>query len=223
MNEANQSSHGEPASPEQFPHSTGSISSPSRRRLIRIGASSVPVLATLTSRSALAAGNCISTSAWGSDQISGSASEKARHNANSAMVTTGFTITAWNTAASPANNPTAPWVALKLAYPGFVNLGTNFRQNQVTFAQLVALDNTRFAIPSGFMGSDNVVGSLASNDKSYFAVAQLNFAANQKPPVSCVTDAVWLSIVKGTYPTSGSPWSLAQIALYLKNNNIVTF
>ena len=221
MNEANQSSHGEPASPEQFPHSTGSISSPSRRRLIRIGASSVPVLATLTSRSALAAGNCISTSAWGSDQISGSASEKARHNTNSAMVTTGFTITAWNMTASPATTPTAPWAALKSAYPSLG--GNNFKQNLVTFADLVVIDNTRFATPIGFNPNDKVVGSLASNDKSYFAVAQLNFAANQKPPVSCVTDAVWLSIVKGTYPTLGSPWSLAQIALYLKNNNIVTF
>ena len=223
MNEANQSSHGEPASPEQFPHSTGSISSPSRRRLIRIGASSVPVLATLTSRSALAAGNCISTSAWGSDQISGSASQTARHNANSAMVTTGFTITAWNTAASSPNTPTDPWAALKLAYPSFVNSGTNFKQNAVTFADLVALDLTKFTLPSGFSSKQTVVGNLASNDQSYFIVAQLNFAANKKPPVSCVTDAVWLSIVAGTYPTPGPAWSLAQIALYLKNNNIVTF
>lgn len=221
MNKDNDSSYsGDPESPSQVSGLAGSISSPARRKLIKIGASSVPVLATLTSQSALAA-NCISTSAWGSDQISGSASQRARHNANSVPVLTGFTISAWNTPASPANTPTAPWSALKGEYPLFVNSGGNFMQNSVKFSDLSTLDSSRFVTPAGFAANASVVGSLGNNDKSYFAVAQLNFAANQKPPAACVSDAVWLSIVAGTYPTPGTAWSLAQIALYLKSNGIV--
>ena len=192
---------------------------PSRRKLIRLGAAAVPVVATLTSQSALA-GNCISTSAWGSDQISKSASHKARHDAQGVLVTQGYTITAWN-AARPGgpSTETAPWAALRVVY------GTALpnNQNNITFANLVTLDPTKFKTPTGFAGTDKVVGSLLNDDKSFFAVAQLNFAANLKPPAGCVTDAVWLSIVAGTYPTPGNPWTLVEIALYLKNNSIVSF
>ena len=224
MNKDNDSSYsGDPESPSQVSGLAASISSPARRKLIKIGASSVPVLATLTSQSALAA-NCISTSAWGSDQISGSASQRARHEANGTpILNPGFTITAWNATASPANSPTAPWLALKVVYPGFVNSGVNFRQNSVTFGQLNALDPAKFVTPTGFTSGQSVVGSLLNDDKSYFAVAQLNFAANRPPPPACVSPTVWQSILAGNYPTPGNPWPLAHIALYLKNNNIVTF
>lgn len=224
MNKDNDSSYsGDPESPSQVSGLAGSISSPARRKLIKIGASSVPVLATLTSQSALAA-NCISTSAWGSDQISGSASQRARHEANGVqIITPGFTITAWNAAASPATSPTTPWLALKSVYPGFVNAGGNFRQNTVTFADLIALAPTKFVTPAGFSPGQRVVGNLGNDDKSYFAVAQLNFAANRQPPPACVSPTVWQSILAGTYPTPGTAWTLTQIALYLKSNNIVTF
>ena len=221
MNKDNDSSYsGDPESPSQVSGLAASISSPARRKLIKIGASSVPVLATLTSQSALAA-NCISTSAWGSDQISGSASQRARHNANGVPVPNNveFTISAWNATASspPPTTTTTPWSALKTAY----SLTNSFRQNEVTFGQLSALDPAKFVTPAGFSTTDKVVGSLGNNDKSYFAVAQLNFAANQKPPPACVSDAVWLSIIAGTYPTPGPAWTLSQIALYLKSNGIV--
>ena len=189
----------------------------SRRKLIRLGAVAVPVVATLTSQSALA-GNCISTSAWGSDQISGSASQKARHDAQGVLVTQGFTITAWNVARTGGpSTETAPWAALRAVYSTLPN-----NQNNITFANLVTLDSAKFKTPSGFAGTDKVVGSLLNDDKSFFAVAQLNFAANKKPPASCVTDANWALIVAGNYP-AGSPWTLTQTALYLKNNSIVTF
>lgn len=223
MNKDNDSSYsGDPESPSQVSGLAGSISSPARRKLIKIGASSVPVLATLTSQSALAA-NCISTSAWGSDQISGSASQKARHDANSVQVMTGFTITAWNAAVIPSTSTTltTPWTALKTAYPGLVTQGNTLKQGDVTFDHLRALDSTKFVTPPGFVGTDKVVGGLINNDRSCFAVAQLNFAANQKPPPACVSDTVWLSIIAGTYPTPGPAWTLSQIALYLKSNGIV--
>lgn len=196
-----------------------SVVLPSRRKLIRLGAAAVPVVATLTSQSALA-GNCISTSAWGSDQISGSASQTARHNANGFAVIPRFTISQWNVARTggPATE-TAPWAALRAVY------GTALpnNQNNITFANLVTLDSAKFKTPTAFASGANVVGSLGDNNQSYFVVAQLNFAANRKPPPGCVTDTVWLSIVAGTYPTPGNPWTLAQIALYLKNNFLVSF
>lgn len=195
-----------------------SVVLPSRRKLIRLGAAVVPVVATLTSQSALAA-NCISTSAWGSDQISGSASQTARHNANGFTVTPRFTISQWNAARTGGSNTeTAPWAALRVAYSTLPN-----NQNNITFANLVTLAPTKFKTPTAFSAGAKVVGSLGNNNESYFVVGQLNFAANLKPPPGCVTDAVWLSIVAGTYPTSGNPWTLAQIVLYLKNNFLVSF
>ncbi len=204
-----------------------SVVLPSRRKLIRLGAAVVPVVATLTSQSALAA-NCISTSAWGSDQISNSASHKARHDARAVAVITGFTISAWNTASSPVTALTPQWTAFKAAYPGFTNFGPaanrSFRQSEVTFAQLQNLDPAKFKIPTGPTGftlTDKVVGKLTSSDASFFLVAQLNFAVGQKPPTQCITDTDWGLIVAGMYPTTGSPWTLAQTALYLRSNFIV--
>lgn len=72
----------------------------------------------------------------------------------------------------------------------------------------------------GYLPSDKVVGGLVSDNKGYFLVAQLNYAVGAKPPAACVTEANWLAIVAGTYP-AGTPWTLSQISLYLKNNYIV--
>ena len=196
-----------------------SVVLPTRRKLIRLGAAVVPVVATLTSQSALAA-NCISTSAWGSDQISNSASQKARHDIQGVLVTQGYTITAWNAARTggPATE-TLPWTALRAVYSTLPN-----NQNNITFGNLVNLAPTKFNTPTGFFGTDKVVGSLINDDKSFFAVAQLNFVLPAfKPPASCITDANWALILAGNYPTPGSAWSLAQIALYLKNNGFVQF
>jgi hypothetical protein len=201
-----------------------SVALPSRRKLIRLGAVAVPAVATLTSQSALAT-SCVSGSAWGSDQVSNSASQKARHDSRAEPVTTGFKISAWNAAASPVNSLTSPWAAFKTAYPNFTNFGPNnnrtFRQGEVTFRQLQTLDSAKFKVPAGFNLDDKVVSNLGNNNQSFFWVAQLNFASNLKPPTKCVTDADWGKIVGGTYPTAGSPWSLEQTALYLKNNFIV--
>lgn len=187
----------------------------SRRKLIRLGAVAVPVVATLTSQSALA-GNCISGSAWGSDQISNSASQKARHDARGVAVKQGYTITAWN-AARIGNDNSEPWTKLQAAYPNKKKIN----QNNITFNDLALLDPSKFKIPSGFTLTDTVVGKLTSSDGSFFLVAQLNFAIGQKPPTECITDTDWGLIVAGSYPPTGSPWTLAQTALYLKNNFIV--
>lgn len=187
------------------------VASVSRRRLIRLGASAVPVLATLSSQSALA-GQCISTSAWGSAQISNSASEAARHASHAVPVTTGWTISAWNDSANAA------WTVFTSAFGSSPNPITS-----LTFEQLYALvGSTYMRSPSslGFNSSDLVMGNLTSDDKGYFLVAMLNYAVGAKPPTDCVTDANWQAIVAGTYPL-GNPWDLGQIALYLKNNFIV--
>lgn len=209
-------------------HIDAAVPLASRRKLIRLGAVAVPVVATLTSQSALA-GNCISTSAWGSDQVSGSASQAARHNSRAVAVNTGFTISAWNTASSSMTALTLPWTAFKAAYPGFTNFGPpnnrTFRQSEVTFDQLQNLDLAKFKIPTGSTGftlTDKVVGKLTSSDASFFVVAQLNFAVGQKPPTQCITDADWALIVKGMFPPApATAWDLTLTARYLKNNFIV--
>ena len=191
---------------------------PSRRKLIRLGAAAVPVVATLTSQSALA-GNCISTSAWGSDQMSKSASQKARHDARGVAVTQGYTITAWNATRTGNNDNSEPWRLLQEAYPNKIK--KNFNQNDITFKDLAGLDRAKIRIPAGFTLTDVVVGKLTSSDASFFLVAQLNFAVGQKPPTQCITDTDWGLIVAGMYPTTGSPWTLTQTALYLRSNFIV--
>jgi hypothetical protein len=200
-----------------------SVTMPSRRKLIRLGAAAVPVVATLTSQSALAT-NCVSGSAWGSDQVSGSASQAARHNSRAVPVSTGFRISAWNAArpTTSGNVNSAPWIALRAKYAGAGQIPANFNQNTITYGYLAALDPTRFKTPVGFSASTPVVGSLGNDEKSYFAAAQLNFAAGQKPPTQCITDADWALIVAGTFPPApATAWDLALTARYLKNNFIV--
>jgi len=192
------------------------VASPSRRRVIKLGAASVPVLATLTSPSALAAGTCISTSAWGSAQISNSASEAARHATHAVAVTTGYTITAWNS----TDSANAAWMAFVAAFGG------SPAPSALTFADLTTKLGTIYSSyywnPSslGYSLTDLVMGNLTNDDKGYFLVAQLNYAVGAKPPSECVTDANWLAIVAGTYP-AGTPWTVNQIRLYLENNSIV--
>lgn len=192
---------------------TRPLASPSRRRLIKLGASAVPVLATLSSQSALA-GQCISTSAWGSAQISNSASEAARHASHAVDVTNGWTISAWN---STAQGNGGAWAAFKNTF------GNNPNPNTLTFAGLYTkVGSTYMRNPSslGFNSSDLVMGHLTSDDKGYFLVAMLNYAVGARPPTACVTDANWQAIVAGTYPV-GNPWTLFQIRTYLENNYIV--
>lgn len=189
------------------------VASPSRRRIIRLGASAVPVLATLTSQSALA-GACISTSAWGSDQISNSASQAARHAGHAVLVMTGWTISAWN---SNNDAPGTPWLAYKNTY------GVNGNPNSYTFADLYAKVGSIYMRSPSSLGLDptaKVVGGLGDSDSSFFLVAQLNYAVGAKPPTECVTDANWQAIVAGTYPV-GTPWDIHQIRLYLESNYIV--
>lgn len=191
------------------------VAPPSRRRIIKLGASAVPVLATLTSQSALA-GACISTSAWGSAQISNSASEAAMHASHAAPVTTGYTISAWNS----TDSTNAAWMAFTSVF------GSSPAANALTFSDLSTKLGTIYTSyiwnPSslGFNPSDLVMGHLTNDDKGYFLVAQLNYAVGAKPPTACVTDANWQAIVAGTYP-AGTPWDVHQIRLYLENNYIV--
>lgn len=189
------------------------VASPSRRRIMQLGVSAVPVIATLTSQSALA-GQCISTSAWGSDQISNSASQAARHAGQAVDVTTGWKISAWNSSLDTAGTP---WAEYKSKYL------IKASPNSFTFGDLyTTVGNTYMRDPSsfGYRASDKVVGRLVSDDKGYFLVAQLNYAVGAKPPAACLTEVNWLAIVAGTYP-AGNPWSLFQISMYLKNNYIV--
>lgn len=196
---------------------TRPLASQSRRRLIKLGASTVPVLATLTSQSALA-GVCISTSAWGSDQISNSESQKARHASKAVEVTTGYTISAWS---SNDDSQGTAWAAFKTKFSVTSN------PNSYDFALLETKLSSFYGgsyywntSRLGFTASQKVVGNLTSDDKGYFLVAMLNYAVGQIPPIDCVTDANWRAIVAGNYP-AGTPWTVSQIRQYLASNFIV--
>lgn len=191
------------------------VACPSRRRVIRLAASAVPVLATLSSQSALA-GACISTSAWGSAQISNTASQAA----HTFAVAPSWTITAWN---AKEDNLGTPWYAFKSKY------GISANPKSLTFADLYAkVGSIYMRSPSslGFDPTAKVVGGLGNNDHSFFLVAMLNYAVEAiaaRPPTECVSDANWLAIVADQYPTIGSPWTVPQIRMYLENNWIVRF
>jgi hypothetical protein len=208
---------------------SSSISLPGRRRLIKLGVSAVPVVATLASQSALAT-NCITTSAWGSDQISNSASQAARHAGNGVPAVRGWTISKWNLNSTGSDSP---WKKFKQTYPNFKNKSAagltpaSFDLATLTFDQLFACVgsiNMRNPTSYGYTGTDTVVGHLTNDDKGYFLVAQLNFAIGFRQSINCVKDdAVWLSIVAGTYasPVGTAVWSVAKTRLYLEKNYIV--
>lgn len=206
---------------------SSSISLPGRRRLIQLGVSAVPVVATLASQSALAT-NCITTSAWGSDQISNSASQAARHASNGVPAVSGRTISQWNLNSTGRDSA---WRRFMRTYPNFKNKPvispTSFDLATLTFDQLFACVgsiNMRNPASYGYTGTDTVVGHLTNDDKGYFLVAQLNFAVGFRQSTSCVKDdSVWLSIVAGTYasPAGTSVWPVSKIRLYLEKNYIV--
>jgi len=191
------------------------VASPSRRRVIKLGAATVPVLATLTSPSALA-GTCITTSAWGSDQVSQSASQAARHAIKAAEVTPGYTISAWNSSADGAGTP---WSAFKTKY------GITANPNSLTFRDIYTIvGNIYMRDLSSSFTSNKVVGGLADNVESYFLVAMLNYVVwPTKPPLACVTDDNWKQIVAGSYAPAGNLWGVVESGTYVKNNHIVTF
>ena len=212
---------------------SASSSSPSasvtRRRLLKLGTVSVPVVATLASRPALA-WHCKSPSAWGSEIINPNTSLQTNAGHQSYPDETWY-ITNWkdNVARSNVGFSGKPWDVLLSKYPALKDASTTtsgkFDYTKVTVGKL---KSTIGGFASTASSSDKVVTVLASGSdlpKSTI-VAQLNYillsplAANQIE--SCLSPQTLQAMANGTYspPGSGQVWSTSQIKTYLYNNYI---
>lgn len=203
-----------------------------RRRFIRLGSVGVPVIATLTSKSAFA-WHCKSPSAWGSEIINPNTSLKTNAGHQSYPDET-WTIVNWrdNSARGAVGYSDKPWDVLrnrcpelKLNVPATREKKASFDYSLVTIGQLLA------AVPglkSMAMHSDtvkNVLKSGSSLNKSTL-VAQLNYCllsplgANQLE--SCLSSSALQKMATGSYTPAGinQTWDANKITKYLYENYI---
>lgn len=193
-----------------------------RRRLLKLGASSVPVALTLTSRPVLA-WHCNTTSAWGSAQMMPNNSTTVRNAANQ-LPDESWTISDWlyNT---PGGVGSYPWVRLGTQYS---TSGVTSASKNYTIASLFS--DTGGVYPVGLNGTDKVWYKIntGSTFQKYMIVAKLN--ARLIPNVaSCLKSDGGIDqlryMLDGSYTppntTGGSTWGMAEIQNYLYNNWIV--
>lgn len=205
------------------------VASVARRRLLKLGTVSVPVVATLASRPALA-WHCKSPSAWGSEIINPNTSLKTNAGHQSYPDETWY-ISNWrdNVARSSAGFTAKPWEVLYAKFPSIKDPSTStsgqFDYKKVTVGKLKS-------VIAGFASTansnDNVVAVLTSGSDlpRSTIVAQLNYillsplAANQME--SCLSPQALQAMAKGNYSPQGSgqTWSASQIKTYLYNNYI---
>jgi hypothetical protein len=196
------------------------VASNSRRKLIKLGASAVPVVATLASQPALA-WHCKSPSAWGSLQKNPNTSLK-----NNAAQTTTYPdetwyITNWanNTKRSDMLTLGFPWSKFFAKYTGIASTRSN-NSMLVTAADLAGISG--FKIPSGFNG---VVRTLLGSGTAFqkaVVVAQLNYyctpVSAQNQMSMCVKPTDLGAMAQRSSPFTSPTWSDQDIVDYLKNN-----
>lgn len=197
-----------------------------RRRFIKLGASSVPVALTLTSRPVMA-WHCSSTSAWGSAQMGqatvGSAKTRLDNN-----ITDGnecWTVANWkNNNCTGSNMSTIPWnvVKSKGGYSSVVNAKAGLTIGMI--------------FPNGLLGcngSTTVWSIVSGNDKfkKSVTVARLNsvYATSYKSQIdSCIissgnrSDQIQeMARLGSSYASPNAPtikWSTDDIVAYLNSN-----
>ena len=213
-----------------------SVSSPARRRLMKLGTAAVPVVATLASRPALA-WHCQSPSAWGSEILNPNTSLKTNAGHKTYIDET-WTINNWKTNTprtavdlASGSDAGAPWTELVRACPGLLSIGScnptingkkTFKYNLVKVQDLVGCG---FVNP-GFASSQIVKDISSADDKTYALIGQLNYAvlklARFKNDIDmCLKDGQLTSMAGGTYTENGTHWDLAKVKNYLYNNWIV--
>lgn len=210
------------------PNHPDSVSA-SRRRLIRAGATAVPVVATLASRPAHA-WSCKSPSAWGS--LKANPNTSLRNNAGHQSYTDEtWTLANWkaNSARSDTGLTDKPWDKLKDKYPGIVTSATktggNFDYTKVTVAMLQSV--VGIAVPTGVDTAAKCSGLMASSTfGSYCLAAQLNFILlsplSQNQMENCLSLNDLKKMATGQYPPAPSaPWSQSDVSAYLTQNYIV--
>jgi hypothetical protein len=194
----------------------------SRRRLIKIGVATVPVVLTLASRPVLA-WHCKSPSAWGSEQINPNTS-LATNGAHPTYVDETWTIANWKLNSDPNRAGLGrPWYRFDTKFTGS---DTTYRNQTINY--LKTTKSVPLALPTGVTLDQKVYKGLRddlgwSTFAKYMIVAQLNrhlLAAGTWDP-QCVTEQELTDMVNGVYPTATAPWSQDKIVSYLNNNWIV--
>ena len=201
-----------------------------RRRLIKIGASSVPVAMALASKPVLA-WHCKSPSAWGSEQLNPNTSLKNNAGHTSYPDET-WTISNWatNTARTAVGLSSAPWAELFNKYPCLKNTSCNLSLigiswSSVTVSKLFSV--VPIGRPSGLSGTAKVKDVLAAGGTlaNYIICAQLNYLLlaprSDNLMEQCITlDDLKVMATTGKYtlPNSSVTWLQADIVNYLYNN-----
>lgn len=194
--------------------------SPSRRRLIKLGAAAVPVVATLASRPALA-WHCQSTSAWGSTMVGTS----LQHTDTTSFET--WYISDWkdNILRSSAGSR-KPWLYVrpKLSQANQTACLTNgsFDYTKVTCAMLTADLGINCA---GASGKVRDVLTSGTDLRKATIVAQLNLKLTPNSTYrgvmsSCLGSTTALNEMANNqyYQPSTRKWTTGEIVDYLKNN-----
>lgn len=199
-----------------------------RRRLIKIGAASVPVVLTLASKPVLA-WHCKSPSAWGSEQINPNTS-LINNPGHASYPDETWTITNWKNNSSRSGVSGKPWDKLKAAYPAIYDASTKtngvFDYTKVTVAKLFAVIPT-LGRPSGLSDTSTVKTILGSSTDlvKFTLCAQLNYLLlsplGTNEMESCINFNELKKMASGIYTPPSMPtvtWNSTDIVNYLNNN-----
>jgi hypothetical protein len=201
---------------------TGADKFQKRRRLIKLGASAVPVAITLSSRPARA-WDCNSTSAWGSAQISANQSTTARNDKNE-LANECWTLTNWRDNTSRASLG-QPWI----------QLGCSTDSSKSSYYKKYTLEDLYGAggrCPDGLTTSDRVwdklkAGTQATDFQRYLLVAKLNsrLITNVRKCLMSNNVDQLSKMGSGSFQPPNLPnvtWNQSDIIQYLKSNYIAT-
>jgi hypothetical protein len=189
--------------------------------LIKLGSSSVPVLATLASRPALA-WSCKSPSAWGSEAINPTTSLKTNAGHTSYADET-WTISNWINNTTRTQVTGSPWAGLISLYS---SLGSVANYANITISQLV---NATQISNGGANGSSTVKSVLESSGtplQKHIIVAQLNFLVLSPRGTNymerCLTLNDLKTMASGSFQPAGvgKTWNSTDIVTYLQSNSI---
>ncbi|WP_158080853.1 hypothetical protein, partial [Pelomonas sp. KK5] len=209
--------------------------STNRRRLIQLGAGSVPVALTLASRPVFAAGQCNTTSAWGSAILrNGVGSVKAR--AAAARIDNpvwSLSQLRNDSAGIGVGGGNPPWAWIYQQRYGGAALGKNQTPSDYAQATLKISDLFPAGINGQTGGPDTVYGYIhAHNSTSNFVtsllVARLNALYAGSGASLCLASSpstdVLAEMARGTFQPSngtGGFWSNSDVLQYLLDNNYV--
>jgi hypothetical protein len=215
--------------PEHTAESSGHLA---RRKFIGLSVASVPVVMTLSSRSAFA-WHCKSPSAWGSEIINPTTSLKTNAGHQSYPDETWY-ITNWrdNVANSAAGFSVKPWAVLQSKFPTLKNnspvnspVKKTFDYSLVTLAELITAGPGIKSLASPSRKVKDVLTSGSSLEKSTL-VGQLNYILLSPLAVNelerCLGPDALQRMAQGSYSPTGisQVWDANKITKYLYENYI---